>query len=216
MEYKELTKEEVGNILFHLEEVDRGSFGVVKKVNSNTCIKIYYKDIFNTYAKKDINELDDEIDILISVYKASGVDVNVQEIRENERKKLEYLYKIGLLKRILTYKGYMIGIEMQYYRDYLSLKEARYFLNKEDYQQILDRIRKKLDEFMANNIFPQDLSRNNILINIKTLDIIFVDLDDCYTRYENSDYLDKKPLVKKALIDRCNTKYHEIEKSINK
>ena len=216
MESKELTKEEIYHILFFLEEIDRGSYGIVKKVNNDTCIKIYYKDIFNTYAKRDINALDDDINLLIKVYEDTSSDKNTQEIRENERKKLEYLHKIGLVKRVLTYKGYMIGIEMNYYEDYIPLNKARDYLEKENYTEVLYRIRTKLDEFLKNNIFPQDLSRSNILINIKTLDIVFIDLDDCYTRYEDDDYLAKKPLVKQSLFDRCNQKYREIERNINK
>jgi len=216
MESKELTKEEIYHILFFLEEIDRGSYGVIKKVNNDVCMKIYYKDIFNTYAQKNIDALDDDINLLIKVYEENASNKTVQETRENERKKLEYLYKIGLVRRVLTYKGYIIGIEMNYYKDYIPLSRARDFLERDDYKKILYQIRTKLDELLKNNIFPEDLSRSNILINIRTLDVVFIDLDDCYTKYEDEDYLVKMPQLRKSLTDRCNKKYQEIERNINR
>ena len=78
----ELTKEELENYLFNLETIGMGSNGLVQKLDDDTCIKIYYKDIYDVYSSKDINLLDD----IIERHKKIKTD-----FYDNERQKLKLL-----------------------------------------------------------------------------------------------------------------------------
>ena len=195
-----------------METIGSGSFGIVKKIDDDTCAKIYYKDIYKFYKSADFTDLDQYIDILLSVKKPNTI--NEQEMYENNNKKLELLMQMGLIQKILNYRGYKLGVIMKYYKGFLDLYDASLILNKALIEIILKKIRKQLDIFISNNIFISDLSSSNILVNPDTLDIAFIDLDDIFTRYETDEYLMEKPLVKKRLLSDCNSRFKVISDSL--
>ncbi len=208
----EITKEELENYLFNLETIDRGTYGVIKKLNDDTCIKIYYKDIINTYANKNINLLDNEISLNLSVEKqVLKSSKNSREIYDNDRQKLAILTKLGYINKVLYYRGYKIGIEMNYYKNYLKLSKSLNLLKKDDVKDIIQKISDKLNELYSYNIYPNDLSIDNILINPETHDIILIDLDDLWTRYDTNKYFAERPQVKESLLDTCNSRLIKIK-----
>ena len=128
---------------------------------------MYYKDIFNTYINKNINLLDNEIDLHLSVEEqVLKSSKNSREIYDNDRQKLAILTKLGYINKVLYYRGYKIGIEMKYYKNYLKLSNSLSLLNKDDVKDIIQQVSDRLNELYSYNIYPNDLSIDNILINI--------------------------------------------------
>lgn len=200
----ELTKEELENYLFNLETIGMGSNGLVQKLDDNTCIKIYYKDIYEIYSSKDINLLDDIIDR----HKKIKTD-----LYDNERQKLELLTQMGYITKVLNYNGYKIAVEMKLYKDYVMLYDAIRQLDKIKKELVYYKIKNKMAELINNNIYPIDLSTANILINLDSLDVVFIDLDDSGTRYDTDDFFVDNPLVKRNLLLSCNSRLREIKEA---
>lgn len=200
----ELTKEELENYLFNLETIGMGSNGLVQKLDDDTCIKIYYKDIYDVYSSKDINLLDD----IIERHKKIKTD-----LYDNERQKLELLTQMGYITKVLYYKGYKIAVEMKLYKDYVMLYDAIRQLDKIKKELVYFKIKNKMAELINNNIYPIDLSTANILINLDSLDVVFIDLDDSGTRYDTDDFFADNPLVKRNLLLSCNSRLREIKEA---
>lgn len=214
---KNITKEELWDYLFNKKTIDMGSYGIVKKIDEDTCVKIYYKDIFDAYASKDINKLDYLIECQLSVQKTLlEISSDCKEVEEMTRKKLELLSEIGYINKVLYYKGYKIGIEMNIHKNYIKLHKAINKLSKDEKEIITQKIDNKLDELINNNIFPIDLSSSNILINLETLDVVLIDLDDIWTRYESDEYFEEKPLIKEGLLKNCNDRLNKTKELFNK
>ena len=200
----ELTKEELENYLFNLETIGMGSNGLVQKLDDDTCIKIYYKDIYDVYSSKDINLLDD----IIERHKKIKTD-----LYDNERQKLELLTQMGYITKVLYYKGYKIAVEMKLYKDYVMLYDAIRQLDTNKKELVYFKIKNKMSELINNNIYPIDLSTANILVNLESLDVVFIDLDDFGTRYDTDDFFADNPLVKRNLLLSCNSRLREIKEA---
>lgn len=200
----ELTKEELENYLFYLETIGMGSNGLVQKLEDDICIKIYYKDIYDVYSSKDINLLDD----IIERHKKIKTD-----FYDNERQKLELLTQMGYITKVLYYKGYKIAVEMKLYKDYVMLYDAIRHLDTNKKELVYFKIKNKMSELINNNIYPIDLSTANILVNLDSLDIVFIDLDDSGTRYDTDDFFADNPLVKRNLLLSCNSRLREIKEA---
>ncbi len=71
--------------------------------------------------------------------------------------KLNYLFEMGLLKGILIYKGYKIGVLLNYYRDYVKLTELSKNLSIDELNFIMERVKEKLIDMMQKGIYPRDL-----------------------------------------------------------
>lgn len=93
--------------------IGQGTYELVKKIDDNTLLKIYYKKIYNTY--KSLNE--QTWDKEISNNKEIEEIVKNQELAELRRKKLLKLHKLSLVKGIVLYENYEIGILLNYYKD---------------------------------------------------------------------------------------------------
>ena len=200
----ELTKEELENYLFNLETIGMGSNGLVQKLDDDTCIKIYYKDIYDVYSSKDINLLDD----IIERHKKIKTD-----FYDNERQKLKLLTQMGYITKVLYYKGYKIAVEMKLYKDYVMLYDAIRQLDTNKKELVYFKIKNKMSELINNNIYPIDLSTANILVNLESLDVVFIDLDDFGTRYDTDDFFADNPLVKRNLLLSCNSRLREIKEA---
>lgn len=217
MRTRELTKEQLWSYLYDYETIGMGSYGIVQKIDDETCVKIYYKDIFDAYQKDDISLLDPEIDRRLStekemLEKECGV-VDYKAVYENNRTKLELLTQMGYISKVLYYRGYKIGIEMPYYKGYVSLYDAKEKLSQDERSQVLGQVRNRLDALMTANIYPEDLSCSSVLVNLETLDVALVDLDDAWTRYDTDEYLNEHPLVKRSLLSHCNGRFRQISKN---
>ncbi len=199
------------------ECIGQGCYGIVSKYNNNTLIKLYYKDFIETYISKDINELDKEvntrIDILNMINYNSKHKDNDKECDELSKKKEHLLEKNGFLKGIVLYRGLKVGVLINYYKDYIGLKEVFYTLKINEQTALLNGIKEQIMKLNNLNLYPMDLKEDNILVNPKTLNIAFIDLDDLYTRYEETQYIEEHNLRLKA---KCFDRYLEMKIRLKK
>ena len=86
-------------------------------------------------------------------------------------------------------------------------------LDKIKKELVYFKIKNKMAELINNNIYPIDLSTANILINLDSLDVVFIDLDDSGTRYDTDDFFADNPLVKRNLLLSCNSRLREIKEA---
>ncbi len=213
MNYIEITKEQLLAFLFEGKIIGMGTYGIVKEINRTTLVKIYYKEIIDTYLSKDPSKLDKEIENNKSVQeilrKAPNSD-EIDSLEKLEALKFDYLFKIGLLKGILIYNEYKIGVLLNYYKDYVKLTEISKRLSIDSLNFVMEKVKEKLDDMMKSGIYPRDLKENNILIRPEDLDVVFIDLDDSETRFEQKEYILAYPHIKNGCIKR----YKEMEKRV--
>lgn len=197
--------------------IGQGCYGIVSKYNNNTLIKLYYKDFIETYISRDINELDKEFNTRIEVLNIikcnSEHKDNDIECDELAKKKEYLLEKIGFLKGIVLYRGLKVGILINYYKNFIDLKEIFYVLQTNEQLSLLNKIKEQIIKLNNLNLYPMDLKEDNILVNPKTLDIAFIDLDDLYTRYEEMQYIKEHNL---RLKEKCFDRYSEMEMRLTK
>lgn len=208
----EITKEQLLTLIFVGNLIGMGTYGIIKQVNSTTLAKIYYKEIINTYLSKDSSKLDEEIEMNKEIQKMINERENFLELKELEQKKLQYLYEINLVKGILFYKNYKIGVLLNYYKDYSRLTDMVNKLNFDDLYFVVECIKFKLEEMMQNGLFLLDLREDNILVRQRDLDIKFIDLDDSETRFEKEDYVLNHSYIK----NDCLEQYKQMRKRILK
>ena len=67
MKTENLNKEELQNLLFKSKVIGQGTYGLIVEYDDNTLLKIYYKDIFETYNSRNIDKIDKEINNRIEV-----------------------------------------------------------------------------------------------------------------------------------------------------
>lgn len=206
MNYIEITKEQLLALLFEGEIIGMGTYGILKEINPTTLAKIYYKEVIDTYLSKDPNKLDQEIETNKRVREMHDTD----ELERIEQSKMKYLFEIGLLKGVLTYNGYKIGVLLNYYKDYTELAEISNNLSIDSLHFVMEKIKEKLKDMMQNGIFPRDLKEDNILVRQNDLDVVFIDLDDSETRFEQMDYILTHPHIKSDCLER----YNQIEERV--
>ena len=62
MKTENLNKEELQNLLFKSKVIGQGTYGLIVEYDDNTLLKIYYKDIFETYNSRNIDKIDKDIE----------------------------------------------------------------------------------------------------------------------------------------------------------
>lgn len=194
----EISNQELINFLSNKKNCyDYGAFGILFKYDNSTLLKIYYEDIFNTYTTLDSNKLDQEI---------INIDINKLDQLKKIYTTLKKTKSNSLIKGIITYKGYPIGILLEYYKNYLKLSVTYEKLNPNDKIKVLSNIKELLNNLFENNIYPTDIKEDNILINPDNLDIKLIDLDGIETQIKNNEYIKKCPHIK----NYCMEKYYKM------
>lgn len=212
-----LSKKELISFLIDTDNYyGQGTYGILKKYNETTLLKIYYKDIIETYMSLDVNKLDKEIDELLKIEK------QMKKINHNYEDKLQHIKKIyshlknskssSLIKGVAIYKRYPIGIFLENYKDYLLFKEVYTQLNNEQKIKILNKTKELIIDLFNNNIYPTDIKENNILINPVNLDIKVIDLDGTETRVETKDHIINYPYIKKNCINDLEKMFSRLNK----
>jgi len=209
MKVIELTNDEVMDILSAKKEiVGKGYYGILSVYDDNTLIKLYYKDIINTYTSLDPQKLDKEINDelqVIKTFKELGLEISDRYERINIiYKHLQNTNSNLLIKGIVTYKNYVLGVLLKYYKDYNNLTTTFEKLSHEEQIKVLKRVQYLLNELMENNIYPIDLREDNILINKSNLDVKLIDLDDNEIRIEDKFYIEKHFEIKQGCLDKYN------------
>ena len=217
MEIIELSKEKIIEFLSNKSKYyGRGAYGILVEYDESTLLKIYYKDVFNTYTNLDIKTLDEEINILLEVEK-DMTDFNSKFIGKLQQlktiqKALKKTKSNSLIKHIVTCNGYPIGVLLEKYKNYLKLSQVYKNLNNDEKIEVLRRVKELLFDLLGNNIFPADIKENNILINPNNLDIKLIDLDGYETRVETKPYIQKYPHIK----NYCIKKFEEMSIRLSK
>lgn len=186
--------------------IGQGSYGIIIPYDEETLIKIYYKQIFDGFYYLDEEKLIEEIYSNKTICDSMMQhNTNYIDSLNRELKKLEVLKRIGLVKSAVYCDEYMIGVLLNYYRNYNNLGDIYCSLSTKERKSILNRVEQYLYFLMSNNIYPGDIKENNILLRKEDLDVKFVDLDDQETRYEEREYIERFPHIESCCIDKYNT-----------
>lgn len=201
---RELSLEEMRKILFESRIIGQGTYGMVTKSEEGTLVKIYYKEIQNTYFSKDISKLDKEIEDNIKIEKQLKEMLPKKQTKlERMRTYTEQLEKTksgSLIKGIATYKGYLIGVFLQEYKGYELLRDIFEKLGEEERKIVLSSTAMLLGDLYKHGIIPRDIKEDNIMVRKEDLDVKIIDLDDSETRYETEEYLEEFPHIKQEAI----------------
>ncbi len=158
--------------------IGMGSNGIVSIFDNETLIKIHYKDIPNSYYLKDFTNVDKEIEEKLKIErKMECFGLNKANIL---KQKISHLDKSNspLIKGLVMYNGYTIGIIMKYYLKYKALNEVFLELTNDEKMIVRDRIEFLLNDLVKNDIYVRDIKFDNFVINKDTLDVKIIDLDD--------------------------------------
>ena len=168
-------------------------------------MKIYYKDIFETYNSRNIAKIDEEINNRIEVenqmIKMKILDKKRIQIIEEKIQQLQQTQSRTLIKGTAIYQGYPIGVFLENYKGYDKLGTVFLDLHKNEQKLILDKSASLLADLYKNGIIPRDIKEDNILVRKNDLDVKLIDLDDIETRYEDQDYLQEYPYIRKDAVE---------------
>lgn len=126
------------------------------------------------------------------------------EVNRNKEKKLKRLYKLNLEHCVqpvntLSMNGELIGYEMTYDQD--DLRFIPRLLKQDELIYYLEQTKKILEYFATHDITYGDVASRNILINRKTGQVKFCDMDNIRLGSSPIDlksfYLDKFAAVRK-------------------
>lgn len=212
---KEFSKEEIEKLILEDKIIGQGTYGLVTQYDKDTLFKLYYKDIFLTYSSKNIENLDKEIENNIEIEQtmkdiSKAFKTRVESITENIEQ-LKNTKSNDLIKGVATYKGYLIGVFLKYYREYVKLKDIFNQLNDKDKMLVMNKVSELIDDLYKNGVCPRDVKEDNIMVRINDLDIKLIDLDDRETRFDTYEYFEKKPHIKHGLVESYKKMLYRIK-----
>jgi len=193
------------------EEVGKGAFGLLKKYDESTLIKLYYKIFLQSYHNLNSKTFDG--------IKSWHVRHDVLRLFTCSLDHLQQLYESlqktessSLIKGVVLYDESLIAVLLEHYVGYENLGKVFSHLYEYERLFVLERAKFLIDDLMDNNIFPSDIQENNIVINPKNLDVKIIDLDGRDVRLVNDEYLEKHPDFR----SKCFERYHHMEKKLLK
>ena len=207
----ELSKQELFELLDNEQAFAQGQYGILTQ-RGNSLYKIHYKNLIETYLSKDIDKLDLEIDSYLSLPKDLFDRLYNSQLRIKEFNRLELTKLKGTIKNVLSYKGVYVGIEIPYLKDYITLSEARKYLDNNSLNMCLIKVLEIIQDLFKMEIVPQDIKEDNIMVNLKNLDVKIIDLDGVETTFGSPNYIKKHPIYKKYVMNR----YIEMQKRLMK
>ena len=179
-----LEKEKLLNITVNNQIVGSGEYGIVKEYDDDNLIKIYSNQIPGICTTEQCNidkltEKNNKLDEMFKKYdpnyktKLEELEEKVEKIRNTKSK--------GLIKDIVVYNNYPIGIIMPNYKDYVNLNYIINDLDEEELMIVFEKVSDLFEDLLKNDIYPTDFDEKNIMIN-KELDVKIIDLDDKLTK----------------------------------
>lgn len=192
MEIIELTKEEFAFLLMNPNHFSRGGFGRLTLIGDKL-YKIYDKELTDL----SIEDFDTEIDAWIeseeelAMMGIKRTSTSIKKAKEFER--LESTMSSNLITGVLSYNGLCVGVQMNYFANYITLKKAAKTLSKEQISFYLNKAYKSISDLIEHDIVPGDIKENNILVNIDTNDVVLIDLDGAETIYGPAGYVKDFP-----------------------
>ena len=203
MKIIDINKQQFLNLLLNSNPFSQGQFGIMTLINGKL-YKIYYKDFIETYLTKDENKLDMEVDSWLETEKITNFGLRNPYKRLKELHKLLKTNSCSLVTGILSYKGLLVGIEMNYYEGYISLEAASKDISKDKLYTYLNKCYNLINDLMTHNIVSKDIKEDNVLVNLTTSDVVLIDLDGNETTYGPDNYVNEYPYNKKVVKEKFN------------
>mgnify|MGYP004647818037 FL=1 len=188
MQVIEISKDKFLSYLLNPNPIFQGQFGKIV-LDNNKLYKIYYRDFIKTYINKDECFLDDEVNSLLEIEKLTNFELRDPYKKLNELNRLARTKLASLITGVLSYNGLLVGIQMNYLKNYTTLKEISTRVEDSKLVIYLNKVYELVCNLLMENIVPTDVKEDNILINEETNDVVLIDLDGSETIYGPDNYL---------------------------
>lgn len=188
MQVIEISKDKFLSYLLNPNPIFQGQFGKIV-LDNNKLYKIYYRDFIKTYINKDECLLDDEVNSLLEIEKLTNFELRDPYKKLNELNRLARTKSTSLITGVLSYKGLLVGIQMNYLKNYTTLKEISTRVEDSKLVIYLNKVYELVCNLLMENIVPTDVKEDNILVNEETKDVVLIDLDGSETIYGPDNYL---------------------------
>lgn len=188
MQVIEISKDKFLSYLLNPNPIFQGQFGKIV-LDNNKLYKIYYRDFIKTYINKDECFLDDEVKSLLEIEKLTNFELRDPYKKLNELNRLARTKSASLITGVLSYNGLLVGIQMNYLKNYTTLKEISTRVEDSKLVIYLNKVYELVCNLLMENIVPTDVKEDNILVNEETKDVVLIDLDGSETIYGPDNYL---------------------------
>lgn len=188
MQVIEISKDKFLSYLLNPNPIFQGQFGKIV-LDNNKLYKIYYRDFIKTYINKDECFLDDEVNSLLEIEKLTNFELGNPYKKLNELNRLARTKLASLITGVLSYNGLLVGIQMNYLKNYTTLKEISTRVEDSKLVIYLNKVYELVCNLLMENIVPTDVKEDNILVNEETKDVVLIDLDGSETIYGPDNYL---------------------------
>ena len=188
MQVIEISKDKFLSYLLNPNPIFQGQFGKIL-LDNNKLYKIYYRDFIKTYINKDECFLDDEVNSLLEIEKLTNFELRNPYKKLNELNRLARTKSASLITGVLSYNGLLVGIQMNYLKNYTTLKEISTRVEDSKLVIYLNKVYELVCNLLMENIVPTDVKEDNILVNEETNDVVLIDLDGSETIYGPDNYL---------------------------
>ena len=188
MQVIEISKDKFLSYLLNPNPIFQGQFGKIV-LDNNKLYKIYYRDFIKTYINKDECFLDDEVNSLLEIEKLTNFELRNPYKKLNELNRLARTKSPNLITGVLSYNGLLVGIQMNYLKNYTTLKEISTRVEVSKLVIYLNKAYEIVYDLLKENIVPTDVKEDNILVNEETNDVVLIDLDGSETIYGPDNYL---------------------------
>lgn len=188
MQVIEISKDKFLSYLLNPNPIFQGQFGKIV-LDNNKLYKIYYRDFIKTYINKDECFLDDEVNSLLEIEKLTNFELRDPYKKLNELNRLARTKSTSLITGVLSYNGLLVGIQMNYLKNYTTLKEISTRVEDSKLVIYLNKAYEIVYDLLKENIVPTDVKEDNILVNEETKDVVLIDLDGSETIYGPDNYL---------------------------
>lgn len=188
MQVIEISKDKFLSYLLNPNPIFQGQFGKIV-LDNNKLYKIYYRDFIKTYINKDECFLDDEVNSLLEIEKLTNFELRNPYKKLKELSRLASTKSANLITGVLSYNGLLVGIQMNYLKNYTTLKEISTRVEDSKLVIYLNKVYELVCNLLMENIVPTDVKEDNILVNEETNDVVLIDLDGSETIYGPDNYL---------------------------
>ena len=188
MQVIEISKDKFLSYLLNPNPIFQGQFGKIV-LDNNKLYKIYYRDFIKTYINKDECFLDDEVNSLLEIEKLTNFELRKPYKKLKELSRLARTKSANLITGVLSYNGLLVGIQMNYLKNYTTLKEISTRVEDSKLVIYLNKVYELVCNLLMENIVPTDVKEDNILVNEETNDVVLIDLDGSETIYGPDNYL---------------------------
>ncbi len=209
MKIKEISKQELLDIIFDRELIGAGNYGKVYKLDDNTLFKFYYEKLSLDRTRTDIEALYRNIENLKhELYRIK--DTTIYKIMQRKVK------GGSIPKGLLFTEGALVGSVLNRENGY-SLQTVMKGVDDFDTatkRTIEENLYCAYEELIANFIYPYDVKSDNVIIDPKTLASKVIDLDDECTAYQEALSPAERGEQKDVIMGRVEKMFaYEIEKN---